>query len=124
MTYRKAYSDITVRGHIIFLKSPFGGSKSAKVIKNQLGGTEFELSESQINRIYQKAIDRGFTPNTPFFTINDEFVTNAPKTGRPQKQTEEIAELVFNKIKRDRFGREKTCSDIAIELALEGINIS
>ena len=51
-------------------------------------------------------------------------VEDAPRSGRPSKQTESVTEQILKKVRRDRFGREKSCVDIAGELQMQGINIA
>ncbi|KAK4106672.1 hypothetical protein N658DRAFT_394778, partial [Parathielavia hyrcaniae] len=50
-------TDIATRALIVTLKSPFGGKTSAEISE------ETGISVRQINRIYARAIERGFEPN-------------------------------------------------------------
>jgi transposase len=77
-----------------------------------------------INDIYARAIKRGFDPAIRPIRIADSFVNDAARSGRPTKQTEDVKKQILEKVRRDRYGREKTCADIAGELSSEGINLS
>jgi hypothetical protein len=109
---------LPLRASIATLKSPHCGKSSAAI--HELTG----ISISQINRIYSRAVGRGFEPNVIPLVILDEHLTDAPRSGRPTKQTEENRQLVISKVTLDRYGRERTCADIAVDLSQIGIEIS
>ena len=94
------------------------------------GKTTFEteritgLSKRQVNRIYARAISKGFDPTVKPLLIRDEWLQDAPRGGRPKKNTEAARELLVNKVRRDRFSREKTCADLAGDLSYYGIEMS
>ncbi|RYC54361.1 hypothetical protein CHU98_g11851 [Xylaria longipes] len=72
------------------------------------------ITISSINRILSRAIERGLDLNKP--VILDIHVADAPRSGRPSKQTEEVQNQVLIKVRRDRYSREKSCALIAAEL--------
>jgi transposase len=111
-------TEISMRALIITLKSPLVGLTSAEIF-GQTG-----ISISTINRIYGRAIERGFDPNIRPLVIKDEWLEDAPRSGRPRKQTTENIEKVVEKVRKDRYGREKSCADLAGELSTEGLDIS
>jgi transposase len=74
-----------------------------------------DLSISTVNRIYARAIERGFDPIHT--KILDEYVEDSPRTGRPTKQNPETIDNILLKVRLNRFGREKTCADLAGELS-------
>lgn len=111
-------TDIATRALIVTLRSPFGGKTSAQISE------ETGISIRQINRIYARAIERGFEPNHRPFILRDEWLEDAPRSGRPSKQTPEAIEKIVNQVRHDRYGREKTAADLAGTLSLEGIDIS
>lgn len=111
-------TDIATRALIVTLKSPSGGKTTAEI--SEITG----ISSRQVNRIYARAIERGFDPNHRPLTIRDEFLRDASRPGRPTKQTDNNQIEILAKVRRDRFGREKTCADIAGELSADGIEIS
>ncbi|KAJ4304361.1 hypothetical protein N0V88_001974 [Collariella sp. IMI 366227] len=111
-------TDIATRALIVTLRSPFGGKTSAQISE------ETGISVRQINRIYARAIERGFEPNHRPFILRDEWLEDAPRAGRPSKQTPEVIEKIVKQVRHDRFGREKTAADLAGTLSLEGIDIS
>ncbi|OBT44174.1 hypothetical protein VE00_04785 [Pseudogymnoascus sp. WSF 3629] len=111
-------TDISTRALIVALKSPTRGKTSAEVAEKT------GLSTRQINRIYARAIERGFDPNHMPLTLRDEWLQDAPRSGRLVKQTVETTQDVVAKVRTDRYGREKACADIAGELSLQGVDIS
>jgi len=110
--------DIATRASILALKSKFGGKTTAQVAA-QLG-----ISERTVNKVFARACERGFDANQDPFHIEDQYIVDAPRSGRPTKQTEATQEAVFAQVRKDRFGREKSCADIAGYLSQEGIEIS
>lgn len=109
-------SDITTRAQVVTLKS--FTTKTTREIAVITG-----LSVATVNRVYAQAIQRGYDHHADPM-IRDVFVQDAPRSGRPSKQTETTKELVTSKIRRDRYGREKTCANLAGELSLEGLDLS
>ena len=87
-------------------------------------GELFNLPTSTINRIYNRAIERGFDPDQRPLQIFDSQLADASRSGRPSKRTEEVKAKVVNKVRLDRSSLEKTCVDIAGELSSEGHDIS
>lgn len=111
-------TDISTRALIVALKSPIGGKTSTEIAEKT------GLSTRQVNRIYARAIERGFDPNHMPLTLRDEWLQDAPRSGRPTKQTTDTKEGAVAKVQTDRYRREKTCADIAGDLSLQGIDIS
>ena len=68
-----------------------------------------------LNALLRKAKERGYDPNVSKKLL-DIHVKDSPRSGRPTKRTAELVENVISKVSRDRYGREKTCSQIAIEV--------
>ena len=64
-------------------------------------------------KIVQRALERGMDPDARPFVIQPEWVADAPRSGRPSKQTLEVRALTEQAISRDRFGREKSSEAIA-----------
>ena len=77
-----------------------------------------------VDRIYSRAIAAGFKPNVLPLKILPQHVQDAPRSSRPAKQTEEVKEQIFQQVRRDRYGREKSCADLAGALSLQGVEIS
>jgi transposase len=109
--------DIAMRASVVALKAQSG--KTTREIAFLTG-----LSISSINRIYARAIERGFDPNQIPLIVRDDYVRDAARSGRPKVQIEETIERSLAKVRLDRYGREKTYADIAGELSNEGISIS
>jgi transposase len=111
-------TDIATRAFVVSLKAPCSGKTTNEVAA--ITG----LSVNQVNRIYARAIQRGFDPNIRPLILRNEYLEDAPRSGRPTKQTEETKELVISKLEIDRYGREKTAAIIAGELTLQGTPVS
>lgn len=110
--------DIATRALVVTLKSVAGKSNSEVCY---LTG----LPESTVRSIYAKAIKRGFEYNASQpITICNAHLEDAPRSGRPTKETEAVRQSITQKLVRDRYGREKSCADLAGELSQEGVNIS
>jgi len=82
---------LPVRASIITLKSP-PCNKTTTAIHKITG-----VSTRQIDRIYSRAISRGFEPNAELLLILDEHIIDEPRSGRPSTQTEENKQLVVSK---------------------------
>lgn len=104
-------TDIATRSLVVTLKSPVGGKSTAEIAEKT------GLSKRTINDIYSRAISRGFEPNTLPLTIKDEFLKDAPRSGRPLKQTEEAKQLLVTKVSLDRYAREKSTAELAGDLS-------
>jgi hypothetical protein len=74
------------------------------------------LVHRSLDRIYARALDRGFNPEKP--TCLDDHVSDASRSGRPTKQTEQAKAGVEAKVTTDRYGREKSAEVIAAEVGL------
>jgi hypothetical protein len=98
---------LSTRALIVCLKSPFVGKSTSEIAK------ETGLSARTINSIYARAIERGFEPNEPL-RIDDRFLVDALRSGRPRK---EVSENLIQKVRRDRYSREKSCADLAGDLS-------
>jgi transposase len=81
------------------------------------------LSKSSVDRIYGRACQRGYDPNLTPVVVKDSYLEDAPRSGRPSKQ-DQIKEPVLDKIRRDRYGREKSCADLAGKLSNERLDVS
>jgi len=111
-------TDISTRSLVVALKSPHGGKPTSQI--HELTG----IPPRTIDSIYAKAIQRGFEPNHLPIQIRDSHVTDAPRSGRPTKRTEQVSELVAAEVRTDRYGREKSCANISGFLSEKGVNIS
>ena len=111
-------TDIATRALIITLKSPLVRMTTVQI------ATRTGLSARTIDNIYARACQREFDPNHEPFEIRDEWIQDAPHSGWPSKQTPEVVNTITEKVRRDRFGQEKTCADLASILSQEGYDIS
>ena len=100
------YYDTATRAQALSLKL-FGASNDE--IRRITG-----IAPTTLNGIYDRAIERGFNPSESS-KILDKHVEDAPKSGRPAKQSQHQADVI-EKVRRDRYGREKTCEMIALEI--------
>jgi transposase len=115
---RAAEIPLPVRASILTLKSPHCGKSSAAI--HEITG----VSISRINRIYGKAIERGFELHVIPLVILNEHLVDACRSGRPTKQTPEIREIVISKVTKDQYDRELSCADLAALFSQLGIEIS
>ena len=73
-------------------------------------------------------LKEGFDPINRPIQVDDVFIefADAPRSGRPKSNSQSYKKKVIAKVHYDRFGREKTCADIAGELSgsLEGLAMS
>ncbi|CCE34074.1 uncharacterized protein CPUR_08005 [Claviceps purpurea 20.1] len=77
-----------------------------------------------VNKIFANAIERGFDPQRRPLTIRNYHVEEAPRSGRPTKQTPELKEALLSKVRDDGDGRQKTCAELADDLGRLGYKIS
>ena len=68
-----------------------------------------------LNLLYQKAISCSLNPSEDAKLL-DIHVQDAAHSGWPKKQTDTIKEEILSKVRTDRYGREKTCTQIAAEV--------
>jgi hypothetical protein len=85
-------TDIATRAMVVALKAPCTGKTTNEVV--EITG----LSTRQVNRIYSRAIERGFEPNARPVILRNEHVEDAPRSGRPSKQTDKAKEEVVSKV--------------------------
>jgi hypothetical protein len=111
-------TDVYTRTCIVTLKSPSVGKSTSQI--SELTG----VNARTIDRIYSRAIAAGFEPNVLPLKILPHHVQDGSRSGRPSKQTQEDKEEVIQHVRRDRYGREKTCADVAGGLSLKGMDIS
>jgi transposase len=111
-------TDIATRALVVTLKSPIVG-QSTNAIAEKTG-----LSTRTINLIYARAIQRGFDPNILPLIIKNQFLEDAPRSGRPTKQTEEMKQSIAAKVRGDRYGRELSSADLAGYLSTDAFEIS
>ncbi|KAF5851092.1 hypothetical protein GGP41_010663 [Bipolaris sorokiniana] len=93
------YTDIYTRTLVIALKSPPIGKNTSQV------AALTSVNPRTVDRIYSRAIAAGFEPNELPIKILPHHVQDAPKTGRPTKQAEEVKEQIFQQI----WTREELC---------------
>lgn len=112
-------TDIATRALIITLKSSFGGAKTTPEVSCLTG-----IPARTVNSIYARAIERGFDPNVRPLDLKDEHLKDGVRLGRPSKDSQETRHLLLAKVRLDRYGREKTCAQLAGDLSNIGIEIS
>ena len=98
-----AVTDLVTKAQIVTLKS--------------LGYSNFfiqdlcNVTKRGIGKIYSRALSRGYIPSSP---VRLDHVKDSPRCGRPRKQ-ETCKDEVIRKVKKDRYGREKSCEQLAFE---------
>ncbi|KAK2670227.1 hypothetical protein RAB80_014364 [Fusarium oxysporum f. sp. vasinfectum] len=85
-------TDIATRAFVVSLKAPCSGKTTNEVA--EITG----LSVNLVNRIYARAIKRGFDPNVRPLILRNGYLEDTPRSGRPSKQTEETKELIISKL--------------------------
>ena len=90
----RSNTDITTHALVITLKSHFGGSKRTKEVSFLT-----DISERTIRDIYARAISGGFDPNKRPINIENEYLANAPRSGRPTMKTEENQKFILDKVR-------------------------
>ena len=104
--------DSATRAQIVALRAY--GISAADIAKTT------QISERTIRDIYRRAVDRGFNPKSSPPLVLNTHVDDASRLGRPSKQTEDTKNAILEKVRRDRYGREKTCAYIAA--GVEGVS--
>jgi hypothetical protein len=121
-------SELATRAIIFYLKSPFGGDKSAQAIRTSLCSNDEPsqvLAITQINRIYQKLCKNGFNPDGRAFYFKDEWIEDEKRSGRLTKQTDEVKAAIEKLVITNRSTQKKTCTDIAWLISTElGMKLS
>ncbi|KAJ5246806.1 hypothetical protein N7468_001789 [Penicillium chermesinum] len=82
---------------------------------------KLNITTSQVNSAIRKAQKKGFDLNqarTGTLVLEDEYVFDDDRSGRPRKQ-EDLTELILSKARIDR-----NCDHIAMELTAEGHSVS
>lgn len=74
------------------------------------------IKRRTVRHILDRAIERGFNPDSEHPVILNIHVEDSSKSGRPSKQDDEAKKAVLAKVRKDRYGREKTCASISQEL--------
>src|SRR5258708_6134832 len=73
------------------------------------------IQPATLHALYKKALSRGLNP-TESKRILNHHIEDGKRSGRPTKQTTEVVQDVLSKVCRDRYGREKSCAQIAADL--------
>lgn len=110
-------SDEAMRGAVLALKA--STTWSSTEISAVLG-----LSVRQVNRIYSRSLKNGFDPSVRPLQINNSFVSDRPRSGRPKKRTEEVEQAIAESFERDSRNGERSCADIAAEITQAGHPVS
>jgi transposase len=105
----------STRAIVVCLKATGKSSKEVSAISG--------IPTRTVNSIYARAIERGFEPCERPMKLLDRHLEDAPRTGRPSKQ-DRVSQKVVDTVRTDRYGREKSCADIAGALSQEGFNVS
>lgn len=109
-------TDLSTRALIVTLKSPFCGKSTGQI--SAITG----ISPRTIDAIYGRACQRGFKPNGPTIKLFPKYLEDAPRIGPPKQEA--IREAAIQKVRRDRYGREKSCADKAGDLSLQDHDVS
>ncbi|KAJ5188429.1 hypothetical protein N7491_004754 [Penicillium cf. griseofulvum] len=72
-------------GHNIAVRSFAIHAKSIGISTDTISESS-GLSKRTINRIYERALEKGFEPGAPW-NVTEDMVADAPRSGRPKKQS-------------------------------------
>jgi len=112
----RPHYDIATRAQVVTLKA-WGAT-------NEQITARTGVPDRTIRSIYTRVKERGFDPNSNPPVVKDDHVADAPRSGRSSKQTEENKQEIIVKVRRDRYGREKNCTEIASEMSnISGITV-
>ncbi|KOS23438.1 hypothetical protein ESCO_006689 [Escovopsis weberi] len=92
---------LSTRALVVALKAPLGGAQTSAQVSVATG-----IPVRTVNKIYMRARKRGFMPYARPLALADEFLADAPRSGRPptRKKDEEVE---GGRKKRKKMGRPK-----------------
>ena len=97
-------TDFTTKAQIITLKSLNYPNSYIK--------ETYHVSKSTVKQVYQQALSHGFQAPGP---VLSQHIKEAPRSDRPRKQ-KTYKDKIIKKVRKNRYGREKSCEQIAFEL--------
>ncbi|KAJ5761742.1 uncharacterized protein N7511_005124 [Penicillium nucicola] len=110
-------------GHDIAKRSVVVTSKAAGVRSADIAEI-VGLTKRTVDRIYERALAKGFDATLRPWNISDAMLADAPRSGRPKNLSLELENGVVTKVCYNRYGRERSCADIARDISLEGFKMS
>ncbi|KXN67971.1 hypothetical protein CONCODRAFT_42230, partial [Conidiobolus coronatus NRRL 28638] len=112
-------TDIPTRAIVVTLKGleNFSSSKVAEITG---------INSRTVDRIYKKARDRGFDPTVFPVQLSIEHLEDSARTGRIGKRSDELYNVITDKIKkREEEGMKPyKCLELSNELKQEGFDVS
>jgi predicted DNA-binding protein (UPF0251 family) len=112
-------TDIPTRAIVVTLKGleNFSSSKVAEITG---------INSRTVDRIYKKARDRGFDPTVFPVQLSIEHLEDSARTGRIGKRSDELYNVITDKIKkREEDGlKPYKCLELSNELKQEGFDVS
>jgi transposase len=114
MTKGKEYN-ICTRAQIVTLKL---ASLTVAQIKEKVA---LLINNRYIRLLWQKATSRGFDPKNP--VLLKAHLEDSKRSGRPTVQTPEKIEEIKAAVRRDRYGREKSCVQIGMEVGVSAATV-
>lgn len=100
------YYDVATRAQVVALRS-YG--VNASEVASITG-----IQERTQRKIVQRAEQRGFVKGGVILNI---YLDDDPKSGAPRKRTESFKEELAIEVRRDRYSREKSTEQLAIDLS-------
>ena len=100
---------------MISLRAYFLTLRAYRILAAEIVKTT-QISERTIRDIYRRVVDRGFNPKSSPPLVLNTHVDDASRLNRLSKQTKDTKNVILEKVRRDRYGREKTCTYIAAEV--------
>ncbi|RPB28962.1 hypothetical protein L211DRAFT_864606 [Terfezia boudieri ATCC MYA-4762] len=104
--------DIVTREQAVILRSL---GEALIVIQQQTG-----ITPRHIRNLYNEAQTRGWDPGTP---LTLKHVKDKARSGRPKKVTAVVEQAVVDAVIKDRYGREKTTAQLALEFNISADSV-
>ena len=85
----------------------------------QFGATNIQIADitavsvRQIRRFWAKALERGYNPTTGSKALNDEYLPDDRRSGRPIEATPEAKEALLNQVRQTRKSRSYTLIELS-----------
>lgn len=109
---------LPIRAAVVTLMSASVGRSSAEVAR--LTG----MPARNVRYIFSRAVSRGFIPDSVPLNLLDKHIEDAPRKGRPTKQTEENVAGVLDFVRTNQTNREKSCAQMSESLKEIDIHLS
>ena len=66
--------------------------------------------------MYRRTVNRGFNLKSSPLLVLNTYVNNASRPSCPSKQTEDIKDAILEKVRHNKYSKEKICTYITAEV--------